>query len=45
LLADLATLTKNTVCFGGDGEVTVLAKPTAVQSWALRLLGADLTTM
>jgi transposase len=45
LLADLATLTKNTVCFGGNGEVTVLAKPTAVQSRALGLLGADLTTM
>jgi len=43
LLADLATLTKNTVCFGGNGLVTVLAKPTATQTRALRLLGAELS--
>ena len=42
LLADLGTLTKNTICFGGTGLVTVLAKPTPVQSRALKLLGADL---
>jgi hypothetical protein len=42
LLADLGTLTKNTVCFGGKSLVTVLAKPTAVQSRALQLLGAEL---
>ena len=43
LLADLATLTKNTVCFGGKSLVTVLAKPTAIQSTALQLLGAELS--
>jgi transposase len=43
LLADLGTLTKNTVCFGGKGLVAVLAKPTAVQSRALQLLGAELS--
>jgi hypothetical protein len=41
LLTDLATLTKNTVCFGGKSLVTVLAKPTAIQSRALQLLGAE----
>ena len=45
LLADLATLTKNTVCFGAKSELTVLAKPTAVQRRALGLLGAELTAM
>src|ERR1019366_10318684 len=34
LLADLGTLTKNTVCFGGNSELTVLAKPTPVQNRA-----------
>src|ERR1700692_720277 len=43
LLADLTTLTKNTVCFGGKSLVTVLAKPTAIQSRALQLLGAELS--
>ena len=43
LLADLATLTKNSVCFGGKSLVTVLAKPTAIQSRALQLLGAELS--
>ena len=42
LLADLGTLTKNTVCFGGYGLVAILAKPAAVQSRALHLLGAEL---
>jgi hypothetical protein len=42
LLADLGTLTRNTICFGGKSLVTVLAKPTAVQSRALQLLGAEL---
>jgi hypothetical protein len=42
LLADLATLTRNTICFGGKSLVTVLAKPTAVQTRALQLLGAEL---
>jgi hypothetical protein len=45
LLADLATLTKNTVCFGATSELTVLAKPTAVQHRALGLLGADMAAM
>jgi len=45
LLADLGTLTKNTVCFGGKSELTVLAKPTPVQHRALGLLGADLAGM
>jgi hypothetical protein len=43
LVTDLATLTKNTVCFGGKGLVAVLARPTAVQSRALQLLGAELS--
>jgi transposase len=43
LLADLGTLTKNTVCFGARSELTVLAKPTAVQHRALGLLGVELT--
>jgi hypothetical protein len=42
LLADLGTLTKNTICFGGTSLVTVLAKPTAVQSRALQLVRAEL---
>jgi hypothetical protein len=45
LLADLGTLTKNTVCFGGKNELTVLAKPTPVQHRALGLLGAELAAM
>jgi hypothetical protein len=45
LLADLGTLTKNTVCFGGKSELTVLAKPTPVQHRALGLLGAELAAM
>ena len=45
LLADLGTLTKNMVRFGGASELTVLAKPTPVQQRALRLLGADLAAM
>jgi hypothetical protein len=45
LLADLGTLTKNTVCFGGGSELTVLAKPTPVQHRALGLLGAELLAM
>jgi hypothetical protein len=42
LLADLATLTRNAICFDGKSLVTVLAKPTAVQTRALQLLGAEL---
>jgi hypothetical protein len=45
LLADLGTLTKNTVCFGGKSELTVLAKPTPVQRRALGLLGAEMAAM
>jgi hypothetical protein len=45
LLADLGTLTKNRVCFGGKNELTVLATPTPVQQRVLRLLGAELTAM
>jgi hypothetical protein len=41
LLADLATLTRNTICFGGKSLITALAKPTAVQSRALRPLAAE----
>jgi hypothetical protein len=44
LLADLGTLTRNTVGFGGTSELTVLSKPTAVQHRALALLGAELAT-
>jgi hypothetical protein len=43
LLTDLATLTKNIVCFGGKSLVAVLAKPTPVQSRALQLVGAELS--
>jgi hypothetical protein len=45
LLADLGTLTRNTVCFGGKSELTVLATPTPVQRRALALLGAELVAM
>jgi hypothetical protein len=44
-LADLGTLTRNTVCFGGTSELTVLAKPTPVQQRAIGLLGAQMATM
>jgi len=42
LLADLATLTRNTICFGGEALSTVLATPTAVQRRVLNLLGVQL---
>jgi hypothetical protein len=42
LLADLATLTRNVVCLGGDRVTTLLATPTAVQRRALNLMGASL---
>ena len=42
LLADLATLTRNTVCFGGQATLTVLATPTSSQRRALDLLGVEL---
>lgn len=42
LLDDLATLTRNTVCFGGDKVLTVHATPTPVQRRAFSLLGVEL---
>jgi hypothetical protein len=42
LLSDLATLTRNTVCFGGQKMLTVQATATPVQRRALNLLGVDL---
>jgi hypothetical protein len=39
LLADLATLTRNTVCFGGHKMLSVQATATPVQRRALNLLG------
>jgi hypothetical protein len=42
LLDDLATLTRNTVCFAGQKTLTVQTNPTPVQRWAFRLLGVEL---
>jgi hypothetical protein len=42
LLDDLAALTRNTVCFGGQNTLTVQSTPTTVQRRALSLLGAAL---
>jgi hypothetical protein len=42
LLGDLATLTRNTVCFGGQKMLTVLSTPTPVQRRAFTLLGVEL---
>ncbi len=41
LLADLATLTRNTVRFGRSATFPVLATPTKVQRQALHLLGLE----
>ena len=41
LLGDLATLTRNTVCFAGQKTLTVHATPTPVQRRAFSLLGID----
>jgi hypothetical protein len=41
LLADLATLTRNTVCFGGQKVLSVQATATPLQRRALNLLGVD----
>ena len=41
LLDDLATLTRNTVCFGGQKTLTVQATPTPVQRRAFSLLGVE----
>jgi hypothetical protein len=42
LLADLATLTRNTVCFGGQKALTVYSTPTPVQRRAFSLLGVEM---
>ncbi len=42
LLGDLATLTRNTVCFGGQKMLTVQSTATPVQRRALSLLGVEL---
>ena len=42
LLDDLATLTRNTVCFGGDKMLIVHATPTPVQRRAFSLLEVEL---
>jgi hypothetical protein len=42
LLDDLATLARNTVCFGGQKMLTVQTTPTPVQRRALSLLGVEL---
>jgi hypothetical protein len=41
LLDDLATLTRNAVCFGGQKMLTVQTTPTPVQRRAFRLLGSN----
>lgn len=43
LMADLATLTRNTVRFGRDHTTTLLATPTEIQRRALQLLDVPLT--
>ena len=45
LLSDLATLTRNLVCFGGHKLSTVTAKPTDLQRRVLDLVGADLAAL
>jgi len=42
LLVDLATLTRNTVCFGGQKMLTVPSTASLVQRRALSLLGVEL---
>jgi hypothetical protein len=42
LLIDLATLTRNTVCFGGQKTLTVQSTASPVQRRALSLLGVEL---
>jgi hypothetical protein len=42
LLADLATLTRNSVRFGDNLPITVLARPTPLQQRAFDLLGIAL---
>ena len=43
LLGDLATLTRNVICFGGQNLSIVTTIPTELQRGALELLGVDLT--
>ena len=45
LLADLATLTRNAVCFNGQTNLTLLATPTPLQRRAFSLLGLELATV
>ncbi len=45
LLNDLATLTRNVVCFGGRKLSIVTTTPTQLQRQALHLLGADIAAM
>ncbi len=42
LLADLATLTRNIICFAGQKTLTVQTTPTPMQRRAFSLLGAEL---
>jgi hypothetical protein len=42
LLGDLATLTRNAVCFGGHKMLTVQTTPTPVQRRAFSLLGVEM---
>ena len=42
LIADLATLTRNTVRFGANLPMTVLSRPTPFQQRAFDLLGIAL---
>jgi len=45
LLSDLATLTRNVICFGGQKLSIVTTNPTELQHRALELIGADLAAL
>jgi hypothetical protein len=45
LLSDLATLTRNVVCFAGRTLSVVTTVPTELQRTALTLVGADLAAL
>jgi len=45
LLNDLATLTRNVICFGGDKLSIVTTIPTELQRRAFNLMGADLAAV
>ena len=45
LLDDLATLTRNVICFGGEKLSIVTTIPTELQRRALDLMGADLAAV